>query len=111
MLNNKDFLSSTRLASRMPFTGSNPMVNRVTKGWEVMFDLVDESCVRSDAALVALARDGSQEAFGELIMRHHNACVKLAGFILRDNGEAQDEVQKACCKAYQHLDQYHGDAE
>jgi hypothetical protein len=53
-------------------------VNRVTKGWKAMFGLMNEICVRSDADLVGLAREGSQEAFGELIKRHHNACVKLA---------------------------------
>jgi len=76
-----------------------------------MFGLMNEICVRSDADLVGLAREGSQEAFGELIKRHHNACVKLAAFILRDRAEAQDEVQKACCKAFLHLDQYQGEAE
>jgi RNA polymerase sigma-70 factor (ECF subfamily) len=30
---------------------------------------------------------------------------------LRDRVDAQDEVQKACCKAFEHLDQYQGGAE
>jgi len=64
-----------------------------------------------DAELVAQARQGSKEAFGILINRHHRTCVNIATFILRDRGDAQDEVQKACCKAFEHLDQYHGDAE
>lgn len=73
--------------------------------------MFDHSYIQSDSELVALARHGSQEAFGELIKRHYQSCVNIATFILRDRGEAQDEVQKACCKAYLHLDQYHGDAE
>jgi RNA polymerase sigma-70 factor, ECF subfamily len=76
-----------------------------------MLDLKDENCVQTDAHLVALVREGNQEAFGELINRHYQTCVNIATFILRDHGEAQDEVQKACCKAYQHLDQYEGEAE
>src|SRR5262249_38549003 len=96
-----------RNASPIP----KPEVNRVNKRWKVMFDLIHDGYVRCDKDLVALAREGNKEAFGELIQRHYNVCVKLAAFILRDHGEAQDEVQKACCKAYQHLDQYQGEAE
>lgn len=76
-----------------------------------MFDFEDERGRGKDRALVALARAGSQDAFGELINRHYQSCVNIATYILRDRGEAQDEVQKACCKAYQHLDQYQGEAE
>jgi RNA polymerase sigma-70 factor (ECF subfamily) len=61
--------------------------------------------------LVAEARAGNREAFSVLINRHHRTCVNIASFILRDRSDAQDEVQKACFKAFEHLDQYHGDAE
>jgi len=64
-----------------------------------------------DTELVAETRRGRDEAFGILINRHYATCVNIATFILRDRGDAQDEVQKACCKAFEHLDQYHGDAE
>jgi RNA polymerase sigma-70 factor (ECF subfamily) len=65
----------------------------------------------SDSELVAQARDGSQEAFGIVIARHYRTCINIATFILRDRGDAEDEVQKACCKAFEHLHQYHGEAE
>ena len=64
----------------------------------------------SDAELVARARGGSQEAFGELVDRHYQTCVDIASFMLRDRAEALDEVQKACWKAFVHLDQYQGEA-
>jgi RNA polymerase sigma-70 factor (ECF subfamily) len=67
--------------------------------------------VVTDTELVAEAREGGQEAFGILITRHYRTCVNIAAFILRDRSDAEDEVQKACCKAFEHLDQYHGDAE
>jgi RNA polymerase sigma-70 factor (ECF subfamily) len=76
-----------------------------------MLQLNDEICSYKDAELVAQTREGNQDAFGLLISRHQRMCVKIASFILRDRGDAQDEVQKACCKAFEHLDQYHGDAE
>ena len=65
----------------------------------------------ADTELVRLAREGSQEAFGSLVNKHYRSCLNIATIILRDRGDAQDEVQKAFCKAYQHLDQFHGEAE
>jgi RNA polymerase sigma-70 factor, ECF subfamily len=65
----------------------------------------------SDLQLVEAARHGNQNAFGELIGRHRQRCVSLAASILRDSGEAEEEAQNACWKAYEHLDQFHGDAE
>jgi RNA polymerase sigma-70 factor (ECF subfamily) len=67
--------------------------------------------VHSDTELVAQAREGSQEAFGELIKRHYKTCVNMATFMLHDRAEALDEVQKACWKAFVHFDQYQGEAE
>lgn len=75
-----------------------------------MLSLVD-NCAQNDAVLVALAKEGDTEAFEQLIKRHYQTCVNVASFILHDRGEAQDEVQEACWKAFEHLDQYHGDAE
>jgi len=71
---------------------------------------VQGSRVPSDAELVSGARAGCQQAFGELIGRHYQTCVDIASFILRDRADALDEVQKACWKAFVHLDQYQGEA-
>ena len=67
--------------------------------------------VPSDSELVGRSRQGDTNAFGELLNRHYDACAKLAGFILRNTTGASDEVQKACWKAFEHLDQYRGIAE
>src|SRR4051812_21482323 len=67
--------------------------------------------ILSDAQLVALARTGDHDSFGELLRRHRQKCVDLATFFLRNRGDAEDEVQNAFSKAYAHLDQYHGEAE
>jgi RNA polymerase sigma-70 factor (ECF subfamily) len=66
---------------------------------------------RTDMELVQFARLGDKDAFGELVKRHHSWCVGLASFILRDKGDAEDEAQNAYWKAFQHLNQFHGDAE
>lgn len=65
----------------------------------------------NDGALVTSAKHGDREAFEQLIQRHYHTCVNVASWMLHDRAEAQDEVQEACWKAFEHLDQYHGDAE
>lgn len=76
-----------------------------------MLSIHKVDCEQTDVELVALARKGNQDAFGVLIHRHYPACVNIASFMLRDRAEGQDEVQKACLRAFEHLDQYHGEAE
>jgi RNA polymerase sigma-70 factor (ECF subfamily) len=66
---------------------------------------------RSDAELVELTRQGDHDAFGLLIQRHWRKCVDLGCFFLRNRGDAEDQVQNAAMKAFEHLDQYQGDAE
>src|SRR5262245_18816506 len=65
----------------------------------------------TDAQLVELSRKGNESAFGELVLRHRQKCVHLAGFVLQNDGDAEDQVQIAFLKAYKHLDQFRSDAE
>jgi RNA polymerase sigma-70 factor (ECF subfamily) len=67
--------------------------------------------ISADLQLVNLSKHGDREAFGELIHRHRRRCVNLAASILRNRGEAEEETQNACWKAFEHIDQFHGDAE
>ena len=69
------------------------------------------SIIPSDAELVDRARENDREAFGELVRRHHSACLRFAILLLRDRGEAEEEVQNAFWKAFEHLDQFKGAAE
>ena len=64
----------------------------------------------SDDDLVALCRDGDQAAFGELVKRHQSPALKVALSIMRDKQDAEDEVQNALWKAYEHIGQFHQDA-
>jgi RNA polymerase sigma-70 factor (ECF subfamily) len=66
---------------------------------------------RPDRLLVDWARNGDDDAFGELVCRHYRRCVELASLILRNDWDAEDQVQTACSKAHAHLAQYHGEAE
>ncbi len=64
----------------------------------------------TDEDLVLAAQKGDHPAFAELMRRHQNACLKLAGSILRDTQDAEDEVQNAFWKAFEHINQFQRDA-
>ena len=59
-----------------------------------------------DKELVLLARRGNRDAFAKLIQRHFAACLKRASLILRNESDAEDEVQNAFAKAFECLDQF-----
>jgi RNA polymerase sigma-70 factor (ECF subfamily) len=67
----------------------------------------------SDAAddfLVEQCKGGNQSAFNELMRRYHSAALKVALSIVRDRQDAEDEVQNAFWKAYEHIGQFNKDA-
>ena len=64
----------------------------------------------SDDELVRCAQQGDQTAFSELTRRNYSSSFKLAVSILRDWQEAEDEVQNAYWKAYQHIGQFQQDS-
>jgi RNA polymerase sigma-70 factor (ECF subfamily) len=98
-------LFTSRVAVRMHLDAKSP------EWLDTMLSVHEHDCDRTDRELVELAREGNQDAFGMLIHRHYPTCVNIASFMLRDRAEGQDEVQKACLRAFEHLDQYHGEAE
>jgi len=60
----------------------------------------------SEAVLVESAKLGDQDAFAELIRRNYQFCLSKAYMILRNRGDAEDEVQNACARAWTHLWQF-----
>ncbi len=64
----------------------------------------------ADDDLVRSAQQGDAAAFSELMRRNYSSSFKLALSILRDRQEAEDEVQNAYWKAYQHIGQFQQDA-
>ena len=71
----------------------------------------DKSLSRCDPELVELSRSGNRDAFDELISKYQRNCLNVAISMLRDRTEAQDQVQQAIWKAFEHLDQYLGEGE
>lgn len=63
-----------------------------------------------DPELVVLAQGGDNEAFAELIERHQSTCRRLALSILKNVEDAEDEVQNALWKAFEHIGQFQQDA-
>ncbi|MBV8866197.1 MAG: sigma-70 family RNA polymerase sigma factor [Acidobacteriaceae bacterium] len=64
----------------------------------------------ADDSLVQICQDGDNEAFDELMRRHQAAVMKIALSIVRDKQDAEDEVQNAFWKAYEHISQFQRDA-
>jgi RNA polymerase sigma-70 factor (ECF subfamily) len=71
---------------------------------------LNQTNLDAEDALVRDAQQGDDSAFEELTRRHYSSSYKLALSILRDRQEAEDEVQNAYWKAYQHLGQFNRDA-
>ncbi len=64
----------------------------------------------ADDSLVRMCQEGDKGAFDELMKRHQMAVMKVALSIVRDKQDAEDEVQNAFWKAYEHINQFQRDA-
>lgn len=64
----------------------------------------------ADDLLVEKCRQGDQRAFGELMRRYQSPALKVALSIMRDHEDAEDEVQNAFWKAYEHISQFNREA-
>jgi RNA polymerase sigma-70 factor (ECF subfamily) len=60
----------------------------------------------TDAAAVALARDGDSEAFRALVERHSRAIYRLAHRMTGNPSDAEDVVQETFLKAYKQLGRF-----
>lgn len=61
---------------------------------------------QTDAAVVALARDGDSEAFRALVDRHSRAVYRLAHRMTGTPQDAEDVVQETFLKAYKQLGRF-----
>jgi len=64
---------------------------------------------RTDAELVALARSGDKDAFGQLIERYQSMAKRIAMGMVANEDTAQDLVQEAMLQAYLCLDHLQDD--
>ena len=64
----------------------------------------------TDVELVARARGGDKDAFGELVERHRISVYRAALAALRSPAEAEDAAQEAFVTAYLRLDSFRGES-
>ncbi len=64
----------------------------------------------SDAELIARARDGDRDAFGELMQLHYELTFRTVLAIVRHEHDARDLCQDVWLKIWQDLPAYRGDA-
>ena len=63
-----------------------------------------------ESSLVARARTGDTEAFSELVRHYERRVYRLAKNITRHDEDAEDVLQEAFLKAYEHLDRFQGNS-
>ena len=63
-----------------------------------------------ESALVAQARTGDAEAFSKLVSHYERKIYRLAKRITQNDEDAEDVLQEAFLKAYEHLDSFKGDS-
>jgi RNA polymerase sigma-70 factor (ECF subfamily) len=63
-----------------------------------------------EAPLVERARDGDVAAYEELVTRYRDRAYRVAWFVTRERGEAEDATQEAFVKAYHALPRFRPDA-
>src|SRR4051812_13499674 len=64
----------------------------------------------SDEEVVARVLDGDLASFEILMRRHNQRLYRIGRAILRDDAEAEDVMQDAYVRAYEHLSQFAGRA-
>lgn len=64
----------------------------------------------TDAVLVARARDGDSQAFGQIVRRYEDQVAGTIIGMLGPGAEAEDAGQETFIRFYRALDQYRGDA-
>jgi RNA polymerase sigma-70 factor (ECF subfamily) len=75
-----------------------------------MADSRETAVVKDDIALVAEAKAGSYEAFEELVNRYENKIYRLGVNITGSPEDAEDVLQEAFLKAFQHLAEFREDS-
>ena len=65
----------------------------------------------TDRELVDRAREGSADAFGQLVRRHQQRIHRLAIHMLRDRADAEDVTQETFIRAYRALGRFDGRSE
>ena len=63
-----------------------------------------------ESVLVAQAREGDMQAFNTLVQRYDGKIFRLAMHVTQNREDAEDVLQEAFLKAYEHLEQFQGNS-
>jgi RNA polymerase sigma-70 factor (ECF subfamily) len=75
-----------------------------------MLELEIPETTDSDVALVQASQNGDTAAFEALVKRHDRTVYRIALGLMHNHEDAEEVVQGTFLKAFQHLDQFRGDA-
>src|SRR5207245_1516318 len=75
-----------------------------------MFAMSSPIEIDDEAAIVAQARLGDAKAFSELLRRYEGKIFRQALNITQNHEDAEDVLQEAFLKAYEHLNQFQGNS-
>jgi RNA polymerase sigma-70 factor (ECF subfamily) len=70
--------------------------------------VIDIQSKSSEEALIASARTGSRNAFGELVRRHSSRVYGMSFKMLKNREDAEDNLQNVFYKAYSKIRQFEG---
>jgi len=73
-------------------------------------EAAESPTVFDDIALVDRARNGDSEAFEQLVSRYQRKIYRLARHITDSEEDAEDVLQEAFLKAYEHLEGFQGNS-
>jgi RNA polymerase sigma-70 factor (ECF subfamily) len=71
---------------------------------------MNSQTVLSDEALIASARSGNRNAFGEIVRRHSGRVYGVSLKMLKNREDAEDNLQNVFCKAYCRIRQFEGNS-
>ncbi len=73
--------------------------------------MMNTQAVHSEQALIASARAGNRNAFGELVRRHSSRVYGTSFKMLKNREDAEDNLQNVFCKAFGKIHQFEGNSQ
>ena len=67
-------------------------------------EMTKDYASRTNSALLALAREGNEEAFTELVRRNSRMIYRISRKVLKNHEDAEDTLQNVLVKIYQRID-------
>src|ERR1700689_5307364 len=89
---------------------TKPIETDIVEARPLLTPLSTSPATFDESALVARAQAGDSEAFGELVSRYQNKIYRLAKHITQNDEDAEDVLQEAFLKAYEHLGGFQGNS-